>query len=194
MKHRHLLASLALAAMVAPLVALADPAAPAASGAVVGSWGVDLANRDLSVKPGDDFERYASGKWLATAAIPADHAAVGAFETVQETVQAQLRDLIAKTPADAKFGALYASYMDERRVEAVSLAPLKADLSKLQAIADKSAFARFMGATNGAFGSALVDFDVKPLGIFATSATAFDPVLKRRIAALLDAADRVALD
>jgi len=45
-----------------------------------------------------------------------------------------------------------------------------------------------------AIDAALVDFDVSPLRIIATSATAFDPKLKRRIAGLLEAADSVALD
>ena len=34
-------------------------------------WGVDRA-RDLSVRPGDDFYRYADGHWLDSNQIPAD--------------------------------------------------------------------------------------------------------------------------
>src|ERR1051326_6726714 len=30
-----------------------------------GSWGFDLSGEDTSVKPGDDFFRYANGHWLA---------------------------------------------------------------------------------------------------------------------------------
>lgn len=45
-----------------------------------------------------------------------------------------------------------------------------------------------------AIDAALVDFDVAPLRIVAASATPFDPQLKRRVAALIDQADRVALD
>lgn len=29
-----------------------------------GKWGIDLSSRDLSDKPGDDFQRYASGRWM----------------------------------------------------------------------------------------------------------------------------------
>ena len=175
MKHRHLLASLALGALVGPLAAQAAPASVDPSGppavarpkAAVGAWGVDLGNRDTTVRPGNDFERYASGKWLDSATIPADRAATGAFENVQEAVQAQLRDLITTAPAasdavGAKFGALYASFLNEAQVETLGLAPLRADLARLGAIADKRAFARYMGATNGAFGSAVADFDVSP--------------------------------
>jgi anhydro-N-acetylmuramic acid kinase len=50
------------------------------------------------------------------------------------------------------------------------------------------------GTSMDAIDAALVDFDAAPLRIIATSATPFDPELKRRIAALIDRADRVALD
>ena len=45
-----------------------------------------------------------------------------------------------------------------------------------------------------AIDAALVDFDVEPLRVVATSATDFDPALKTRVAALIDRADSVALD
>jgi len=50
------------------------------------------------------------------------------------------------------------------------------------------------GTSMDAVDAVIVDFDVKPLRIVAASATPFDPELKRRITALVDAADRVALD
>jgi anhydro-N-acetylmuramic acid kinase len=50
------------------------------------------------------------------------------------------------------------------------------------------------GTSMDAIDAALVDFDVKPLHIVATSATAFEPALKRRMSALIDVADSVALD
>jgi anhydro-N-acetylmuramic acid kinase len=50
------------------------------------------------------------------------------------------------------------------------------------------------GTSMDAIDAALVDFDAAPLRIIATSATAFEPVLKRRISALIDRADSVALD
>ncbi len=50
------------------------------------------------------------------------------------------------------------------------------------------------GTSMDAIDAVLVDFDVSPLHIIAASATAFDPHLKNRIAAVLDSADSVALD
>jgi len=58
--------------------------------------------------------------------------------------------------------------------------------------------ALFIGLISGtsmdAIDAALVDFDVEPLHVLATSATDFDPALKKRVAALIDRADSVALD
>jgi anhydro-N-acetylmuramic acid kinase len=50
------------------------------------------------------------------------------------------------------------------------------------------------GTSMDAIDAALVDFDVAPMRIIATSATRFEPSLKGRISALIDQADRVALD
>ncbi len=58
--------------------------------------------------------------------------------------------------------------------------------------------ALFVGLISGtsmdAIDAALVDFGPHPLRVVATSATAFEPALKARTAALIDRADRVALD
>jgi anhydro-N-acetylmuramic acid kinase len=50
------------------------------------------------------------------------------------------------------------------------------------------------GTSMDAIDAALVDFDAAPLSIIATSATPFEPELKRRISALIERADQVALD
>jgi anhydro-N-acetylmuramic acid kinase len=50
------------------------------------------------------------------------------------------------------------------------------------------------GTSMDAIDAALVDFDLTPLSIVATSATAFEPALKSRIASIMESADRVALD
>lgn len=162
------LASTALAVAVQP--ALASPASsakhkPTASGAQsgpIGGWGVDLSGRDLSVKPGDDFDTYANGKWKARTPIPEDRPNIGTLALIDEQVQAQMKDLVAAMPATSQVGALYASFMNEAAVEQRGLAPLRADVAKVMAIADKTAFARAMGAAEGSFGISLVDFGVGP--------------------------------
>ncbi|MGL4794076.1 MAG: M13 family peptidase, partial [Aeromonas jandaei] len=56
--------------------------------------GLALANMDTRVKPGDDFFRYVNGKWLATAKIPDDRPADGAFYMLRDKSLADVRVLV----------------------------------------------------------------------------------------------------
>ena len=166
-------ASLAIAAVLAepgiahdrvgpvPLTAAAGEAAGDVDEASLkaltfGKWGVDLDARDTSVKPGDDFDKYANGAWFARTEIPSDQSSAGVGFDVYNLTQRQLRDVVAGAPATSQVGGLYQSFMDEARVDALGDAPLKADIAAVAAIADKSAMARFMGATQAGFGSTVV--------------------------------------
>jgi putative endopeptidase len=158
MKARFYLAAATLVAATLPLATSPLVAqAAAAAQAKIGTWGVALENRDLSVKPGDDFQLYTSGKWLEATQIPADRPNIGAFTDLRELTQEQAQGLIQNAPAGSKYGTLFASFMDEAKAEQVGLAPLLADLAGLNAISSKADFARYMGATTGRFGISLVD-------------------------------------
>ena len=70
---------LALGALMgAASVGMADTNQPGAPR--FGSFGIDLAAMDSSVKPGNDFFRYVDGRWLATEKIPADRTTWGSFD------------------------------------------------------------------------------------------------------------------
>ena len=131
-----------------------------------GAWGFDLAGRDTAVKPGDDFNEYANGTYLRTTEIPADKARFGPFDVLYENAQAQLRDIIetsAASPDNAnaqKVGALYASFMNETRIEQLGAQPLAADLAAVRAVTDHAGAARLMGQSHSAFGGALFEIDV----------------------------------
>ena len=128
--------------------------------AAIGDFGIDLSARDESTKPGDDFERYASGKWIDATQIPSDRPSTGSFVNLSEDVRSELQKLITGAPPSSKYGALYSSFMDEKRAEQLGLKPLMGDLAEVKGIKDKSEFARFMGSTNGKFGINLIDFAV----------------------------------
>ena len=63
--------SLRLGAIV-PVFVVSTAFAGASTAPELGTWGVDLTTRDTTVKPGDDFYRYANGKWLDT--LPSESA------------------------------------------------------------------------------------------------------------------------
>ncbi|AXK42891.1 M13 family metallopeptidase [Erythrobacter aureus] len=123
--------------------------------AKIGEYGLDLTARDLTADPGDDFERYASGAWIDRTEIPADRPSVGSFYNLREDVTEQVNGLITEAPAGTQYGALYASFMNEKAIEKVGIAPLKRELAAVDALSDKSAFARYMGATYAKFGGTL---------------------------------------
>ena len=127
-----------------------------------GTWGVDLSSRDTSVKPGDDFQLYSSGKWLAANEIPADKSQNGVGSEVYDRTQDQLRSIVMTAPKESQLGALYASYMDEPLLEKLDDKPLQADLARVEGIKTKAEFTRFMAQTNWDVGSTLFGVGVIP--------------------------------
>ncbi len=117
--------------------------------------GIDTAGMDRSVRPGDDFVRYAGGRWLDQAVIPADRSAVGAFNIAAARATAQLTELVhgavtAHAPAGSdlrKIGDFYTSYLDTTAIDRAGLSPLQPVLTRIAAIHDRSALARFIGTT-----------------------------------------------
>ena len=92
---------------------------------------------DRSVKPGDDFYRFANGGWLKTVAVPAGQPSYGTSAMLMEKTSERVRDLIqeaaaAKTATGSvtqKVGDYYASFMDEDAIEAKGLAPLANEMA-----------------------------------------------------------------
>jgi putative endopeptidase len=131
-----------------------------------GAWGFDLAGRDTLVKPGDDFNEYANGTYLRTTEIPADKSRFGPFDVLYENAQSQLKSIIetsAANPANEnarKVGALYASFMDEAKIEQLGATPLAADLAAVKAVTDHAGMARLMGESHSGFGGSLFGIDV----------------------------------
>ena len=105
--------------------------------------GLDLSSIDPSVRPQDDLWRFANGKWLARTEIPNDRAGWDTFAALRDTTQGQLRDLLEGLSASAdgerrKLSDLYASFMDEKTVEAAGLAALKSEVERIKALDDKA--------------------------------------------------------
>jgi predicted metalloendopeptidase len=106
--------------------------------------GVDVADIDPAVRPQDNFFLNLNGKWLAKTDIPADKSSWGSFEKLDDDTKPQLRAIIEGAAANQvggpeaqRIGDFFASYMDEAKLEAVRLAPLKADFDRVAALSDK---------------------------------------------------------
>ncbi len=111
------------------------------------------AHVDRATAPCDDFYRFANGAWLATATIPAEEAAWGAFYEIRERNLAELREICehaarAQAPSGSvarKVGDLYASGMDEDAIERAALAPLAEDFARIERLSDTSALPELLG-------------------------------------------------
>jgi len=116
--------------------------------------GVDLGSFDTTVRPQDDFFRYVNGGWLESTEIPEDRARYGAFDQLQETAEANLRTIVEELAADdfepgseaQKIGAMYASFMDEARLEELGAAPLREELERIAAISTVDELVAAFGA------------------------------------------------
>ncbi|MYM97185.1 M13 family peptidase [Rugamonas sp. FT81W] len=111
--------------------------------------GIDTQYIDAGVRPQDDFYRYLNGGWLKTAQIPEDKSSWGTFAKLRDDVLPQLRAIIEAAEADKtrkagsdaqKIGDMYASFMDEKKLESLGVKPLAGELNRIRAIKDKKAF------------------------------------------------------
>jgi predicted metalloendopeptidase len=149
--------ALALALALAACSGKEPPApattAPAAAPVTLGS-GVDAKGFDTSVRPQDDFFQHVNAGWLAAHEIPADRSNYGSFTKLADEAEKNLRAIIeesAAAPADSRgleaqqVGDLYASFMDETRIESLGATPIADELAAIDALADKGALIEHLG-------------------------------------------------
>lgn len=102
-----------------------------------------ISELDTRIRPQDDLFGFVNGKWLESTSIPADQAAAGAFIDLREESLAQVREIVESFTAnprhssEQKVADLYASFMDEARIEEQGIRPLKKDLALIRAAKDK---------------------------------------------------------
>ncbi|MCT2560938.1 M13 family metallopeptidase [Chryseobacterium herbae] len=104
--------------------------------------GLDMSFMDMSVRPQDDFYNFVNGKWMKTAKIPSDRSRWGSSDQLREStdnnsisiLNSLLKDKFADGSEGKKIQNLYLSYMDMDKRNKDGIAPLKEDLSKIDAI------------------------------------------------------------
>lgn len=136
--------------------------------------GIDKSANNDQVRPQDDLFQHINGKWLSETEIPAERAVYGSFIVLAEKAESDLRAIIeesankADQPAGSeaqKVGDLFASFMDEARVEELGLKPIAQDLALADTIQGPADLARVIGklearGTSGLF-SVYVGTDAK---------------------------------
>ena len=123
-----------------------DPPAPA--------LGFDPKDLDSPIRPQDDFFDYVNGNWSNNTAIPAEWSSYGVSQILYDETEQQLRSLIESAAgADAerddldahKIGDLFASFMNEQRVEDLGLGPLTTERERISEIRTHDELIQYLG-------------------------------------------------
>jgi len=140
----------ALVTLVACAIALTTAAVDRATPKIEGVQSVDR-----SIHPGDDFYRFANGGWLKTAVVPAGQSAFDNRAMLVARTSQRVRELIQEAAASPgtegtlsqRVGDYYASFLDERAIDAKGMTPIAAELSAIAAIVDKTSLSAYVGGT-----------------------------------------------
>ena len=106
------------------------------------SSGINRADMDESVKPGDDFFQYAGGGWMKAHPLTPQYASYGLFNDLAEKNRLQLQELFDNLQKEQHaFGTvgqkvtdLYNMAMDSIRLNREGAQPIQADLAEIQTL------------------------------------------------------------
>jgi putative endopeptidase len=106
------------------------------------------------IRPQDDLFGHVNGRWLDETEIPSDRSSWGPFVQLADVAEQQVRDIItslAETPAEEldedgrKIGDLYASFMDEERIDKLGTRPIQPLVNAVEQLRDVRDLAAFLG-------------------------------------------------
>jgi len=113
--------------------------------------GLDKAELSTTTRPNQDLFRHVNGSWLDSTKIPEDRAVFGSFHMLADDSELAVKEILedaANNPlpgVSQQIGDLYASFLDEERIEKLGATPLLADLEKIAAVSDLGQLHRLMG-------------------------------------------------
>ncbi|MBV7265366.1 M13 family metallopeptidase [Erythrobacter ani] len=118
-----------------------------------GTWGVGTELIDETVDPGNDFNAYINGKWVAANEIPADRQRFGAFDLLREGATEDVRKLVetlvASNPEPGtqarRIVDAYNAYMDVEAIDASGLAPAQPYLTEIYGAKDLTSLVSLFG-------------------------------------------------
>ena len=121
------------------------PATPPASGFAV---------EDLSdtIRPQDDLFLYVNERWMERTPIAPDKSSNGSFTMLHDEAELAIRDIIEQAQSASegsearKFGDLFASFMDEAKIESLGAGPIRDDLQRVDAVANVAELLRTVGS------------------------------------------------
>jgi len=128
-----------------------------------------MADLDTSKNACSDFGGYVNGKWQAANEIPGDRSSWGAFDMLDERSVAIQRQLAQQAAADPNatgvekiVGDFWATGMDQAKVDAQGIAPMKDRLAAIDAITDPASIADYLRTSAASGENVLFGFGSSP--------------------------------
>ena len=123
-------------ALIALTVCLGIPLASAETITVSPVPRFSVEHMDRSVRPAEDFYRFAAGNWLKSNPVPADKARWSGFDELAERNWQLIHELLDASATSGKsatgprrqVGDFYTSAMDTNRIEKLAFKPIEPDL------------------------------------------------------------------
>ena len=113
--------------------------------------GIDTHDLSATIRPQDDLYHHVNQSWIDRTAIPEDRSRFGAFEILRDDAEIAARDIAhearsAPEGSDARrVGDLYASFLDEERIEQLGAQPLRAPIARVDAVSSGAQLVRLVG-------------------------------------------------
>ncbi|MFM9008500.1 MAG: M13 family metallopeptidase [Bacteroidota bacterium] len=126
-------------------------------------------NVDTGITPGSDFFLHANNGWFKKNPIPGSEGSNGLWQLIQDTINAQVRDICERSSQDKqaekgsakqKIGDLYFSGMDSTNINTAGLATIRTELVQLGSVNDPTSFAAGVALVHMNSGAPLFDFYV----------------------------------
>ncbi len=118
--------------------------------------GVLLDNMQKTTKPGDDFNQFVNGTWVANNEIPADRPYTGAFLHLHEQATEDVKNIIEESSSgefvagsnEQKVGDLFSSFLDTESRNALGVKPLEGEFQKIAALKTREDLAAYFAEAN----------------------------------------------
>ncbi|KGN77929.1 peptidase M13 [Porphyromonas gulae] len=134
---------------------------------------IDLSAMDTSIRPQDDFYRYCNGNWMKNNPLKPAYSRYGSFDILRDSTLERVHLIVDNLAAgqyevgtnEYRIATLYRQAMDSVKRNKDGAAPLKEDLQKIEAIADRAAMVKYAAAKDnmggGTFFGSYVYADAK---------------------------------
>ena len=115
-------------------------------------WGFDTRNIDRSVRPQDDFFKYANGGWFKRTQMPAEESRWGTFLILRKRTELEVKRIVeslmgkraVRGSEDQQIRDFYRSGMDMERRNALGAKPLMPYLRRIAALEDRRGLAELI--------------------------------------------------